>query len=550
MSRQSDARTEALRAEPEVARGALRACLFAAAFTAGFAITGVEIALGRLLAPHFGSSLAVWASIMAAIIGALALGYPLGGWLADRRPGPRLPFAALLIGAGVSALLALLVPAWLHGAMQGIGLSGLAYWSRLAIALGAFAAPCLVMAAVTPAVLRATLRGRETVGFDAGRLYALGSLGSVLGILLPALWWIPLLGLRTSFALISALAVLPGAVGLLLCAGRRGVPPVAVTAVAVALTVLLPNVLYTEVAGAARVLYDRDSGLQRIRVLADDRGEYRRRWLQLDEGWSVHSTLLEPELVTGDVWDWMALSLLATQASDGHTDVAILGLAGGTVSNLMTHYLSDLVPDLHITGVELDPQVIAVADAHLGLDRARLTTVAADARTWLRSARGRGQRFDLIVLDAYRQPSIPAHLSTREFFVEVRATLAPGGLAVLNVFATEGPSRLLAGLAATWQSAFPGGQLLQGPPADGFASRLLLSRRAAPLSHLWTRRVASALHPALRVWREDILKLAGCCGAPLPAAWTDDRAPVELLSDLSYRATRPPNARAGGANEG
>ena len=113
MSRQLDASTQALRAEPaearsaepKIARGALRACLFASAFTAGFAITGIEIALGRLLAPHFGSSLAVWAAIMAAIIGSLALGYPLGGWLADRRPGPRLPFAALLIGASISALL-------------------------------------------------------------------------------------------------------------------------------------------------------------------------------------------------------------------------------------------------------------------------------------------------------------------------------------------------------------------------------------------------------------------------------------------------------------
>ena len=132
-------------------------------------------------------------------------------------------------------------------------------------------------------------------------LVVIAIIALLIGILLPALWWIPLLGLRASFALISALAVLPGAVGLLLCAGRRGVPSVAVTAVAIALTVLLPNVLHTEVAGAERVLYDRDSGLQRIRVLADDRGEHRRRWLQLDEGWSVHSTLLEPELVTGDV---------------------------------------------------------------------------------------------------------------------------------------------------------------------------------------------------------------------------------------------------------
>jgi hypothetical protein len=54
--------------------------LLRAAFAAGFAVTGIEIALGRLLAPHFGSSLTVWAAIISSVIGALSVGYPLGGF--------------------------------------------------------------------------------------------------------------------------------------------------------------------------------------------------------------------------------------------------------------------------------------------------------------------------------------------------------------------------------------------------------------------------------------------------------------------------------------
>ena len=91
-----------------------RGWLFLAAFAAGFAITGIEMALGRLLAPHFGSSLTVWAAIIASIIGALSVGYPLGGWLADRKPGPLLPLVALLVGINLS----LLIVMWLMGDLK------------------------------------------------------------------------------------------------------------------------------------------------------------------------------------------------------------------------------------------------------------------------------------------------------------------------------------------------------------------------------------------------------------------------------------------------
>ena len=91
--------------QPEGQRPA-RGWLFIATFAAGFAITGIEMALGRLLAPHFGSSLTVWAAIIASIIGALSVGYPLGGWLADRKPGPLLPLVALLVGGLIGAAMA------------------------------------------------------------------------------------------------------------------------------------------------------------------------------------------------------------------------------------------------------------------------------------------------------------------------------------------------------------------------------------------------------------------------------------------------------------
>jgi len=514
----------------------LRAILFLAAFASGFEITGIEIALGRLLAPHFGSSLTVWAAIIASVIGALSVGYPLGGWLADRRPGPILPLMALLGGGIFGAAFGIAVPHWLRVALAGVAFTGVEFWGRLSLALLLFSLPCILLATVPPAVLRMTLRDRTTTGRDAGLLYALGSIGSVLGILLPALWWIPLLGLRITFLLLGAAAVIPAALGLLSrgAGARKGTAAIGLLLFA-ALTAVPEAVRDPEDAGT-QVLYDRDSGLQRIRIVSSDRGAHRIRWLQLNEGWSIHSWLREPDYVTDDVWDWMALSALIPQPPDGRTDVLIVGLAGGTVSNLITRVLGPMLGEVAITGIELDPEVIEVADRYLDLDRSHLTTVVADGRVWLR---GSTEKFDLIILDAYYQPSIPAHMATVEFFDNVRSHLSADGLAVLNVFAPAEQSRILSGISATWSAVFPNAQSVRGPAANGLASYLLLGGPAAPIdiTHIAATRIPAAIREGWRLYE----RVRDIPIAPGVQPWTDDRAPIELLTDRAYRSLRPAN---------
>jgi MFS family permease len=512
-----------------------RALLFLTAFAAGFAVTGIEIALGRLLAPHFGASLTVWASVIAAVVAALAIGYPVGGQLADRHPGPGLPLAACLIGGVLGAALGLLAPLVLEGWMSGIGLTGHGYWLRLGLTLLAFGIPCALLAAVPPAVLRATLRSRETSGRDAGRLYALGSVGSVLGVLMPALWWIPLLGVRDTFLLLAAIAALPMALALSTRALHVGLRPLAAGSAVVAGLLLLPASIESHAPRGERVLFDRDSGLQRVRVVARDRPGARLRWLHLDEGWAAHSVYFEPHLVTGDIWDPMALAALLPQPDDGFVDVLIVGLAGGTVSNLMSEHVAGALPGLRIVGIEIDPVVIEAADAHLGLDRRNLEVEVADGRLWLAAT---SRRFDLVLLDAYQQPSIPAHLATVEFFESVREHLSPGGVAALNVFAPAGASRLLSGLAATWQAVFPESEIYTGPARDGFSSRLMFGGGGLPLDfgRVAPRSIGAPLRSAWASLRAGTRRASA---PPAVAPWTDDRSPVELLTDQLYRAARP-----------
>ncbi|TNE89249.1 MAG: methyltransferase domain-containing protein [Deltaproteobacteria bacterium] len=500
-----------------------RGLLLLAAFVAGFAITGIEIALGRLLAPFFGSGLAVWASIIASVIAALAVGYPVGGTLADKRPGPSLPLTTLAVGGVVGALLGVGTPYVLRSVMTGVSMAGGGFWVRLAATLLAFGLACGTLATVSPAVIAGTLRTKETAGRDAGIVYGLGSLGSVLGILLPALWWIPEFGLRTTFLILGVLTLLPGLLALLL-----GVRSGVVVAPALLLAWGIPD--GTRPPEQGTLLFDGESPIQHVRVVARDNAQYKRRWLHLAEGWATHSSYLEPHLVTGDVWDWMAVSTVRARPEDGHHDVLIIGLAAGTVGNMVLGPLAEALQAPRVVGVEVDPTVVEVARAHMGLNP-DIEVHVGDGRTFLQSE---SRKFDVIVLDAYAQPTIPAHLASAEFFAEVADHLSPGGFAVLNVFAPAERSKLVDGLVATWTSVFERSETVEGPAQDGFRSRLLLG--GPGLEHAWPSR------GAVPMYYEGSLALASRSAptvvyARLPP-WTDDWTPVERLTDAAFRGLR------------
>ena len=222
------------------------------------------------------------------------------------------------------------------------------------------------------------------------------------------------------------------------------------------------------------------------------------------------------------------LSGLWPSPDDGYLNVLIVGIAGGAVSNLLSGPLRPYIATPRIVGVEIDPLMVEVADRYLGLDRRYLHTEIADARVFLN---GDSRQYDLIILDAYRQNNtIPAHLPTRELFTGIREKLAPKGMAVLNVFAPQ-ESRAYHGLLATWRSVFDQVRTANGPVNDeGLQSNLFF---AGPAS---SARVYAPLHGHLATelsWLRDNLKVAAVDHSLNP--WSDDRAPVELLSDRVYR---------------
>ena len=262
------------------------------------------------------------------------------------------------------------------------------------------------------------------------------------------------------------------------------------------------------------LIHEETSRYQYIQVIEREDGS---RVLQLNEGVAVHSVWREDEVLTGGEWD--AALALAELLGRPLRKVAVLGNAAGTTARAYGVYY----PDAEIDGVELDQAVSEVGRRWFDMeDNPRLTVHDADARPFLRST---DERYDLILVDAYRQPYVPFYLATREFFELVLERLRPGGIVALNVASVPDDDRLETAVAGTLLAEFP--QVLEWPVLR-FNTYVLGFTEPLPLPELRQRLQEG---PADLAVLRDLLAEQVRESEPVEKPWTDDLAPVEWVTD-------------------
>ena len=196
----------------------------------GAVLMSLEIAGSRVLAPYFGSSAFVWGSLIGIFLGALSIGYKVGGMLADRWPH-RWMLAAAGAGAG---LLILLVPvladpvcSWADGVGMG------PRYAPLVSSLVLFLAPSALLGVVSPFAIKLASQSITRIGNVAGTLYSLSTVGSIVGTIGTAFYLIPWLGLRSILLTIGLLQIAVSVV--LLASSRRDRIPMAAAGIVVGL---------------------------------------------------------------------------------------------------------------------------------------------------------------------------------------------------------------------------------------------------------------------------------------------------------------------------
>ena len=462
--------------------GLERASLFFAVFVSGAVLLAVEIVSSRVLAPFFGNSLYVWGALIGVVLSGLAIGYWLGGALADRLPDVHLLLAVMTVGA----LLVLAIPyaddhvlRWIVEWDPGARLN------PLLASIILFGPPSVVLATVTPVAVRIAARSVATLGRTAGRLFAVSTVGSIVGTFATAFVLIPELGSNqllayASCSLLAGTAVVAGARGRLPSAAAAAAAAGVAAVLAVGLGLDQSGRLEGAAAGnfspiyrlrggtaeapdfkgeGLRVLYRKESAYHSIAVVQDESTRY----LRFDSSYQSGMRRARPFETPFEYVDDFALGLAYHPSA---RNVLFIGLGGGSAPK---RFWRDF-PNLRLQVVELDPVVRDVAYRWFQLPRdRRLTVDVEDGRTFLERDH---RRWDVIALDAYYSDSIPFHLATREFVQLVRERLAPGGVVVANVIGSlrGSQSKLFRSFYRTYRSVFPS---VAVHPVDYFRSREL-----------------------------------------------------------------------------
>ena len=482
--------------------------LYLLVFVVGSASLGAEIAGARVRAPFVGASTIVWANTIGVVLVALSIGYWLGGRVADRHPHLRGLCLLVMAAAVLVAAIPFVAQPFLDVSVDALDeISAGAFVGSLIGVLFLIAVPVILLGSVAPYAIRLSIPDVEHAGSVSGRLYAVSTAGSLIGTWLSALLLIPLIGTQRTFLAFAVAIALVAAAGL---SWRFVVVPAALAAV-----IALP---VGTVKGSDRgeVIYEADTEYQYVRVVEEPDGD---RLLELNEGQAVHSLYRPGTYLTGDVWDgYLTYPFAALDGPPGR--VAILGNAAGTTARAYGHYF----PDASVDGVEIDGELTEIGERYFDLDNPNLATYHEDARPWLRRSDG---GYDVIMVDAYRQPYIPFYLATREFFELVHDRLEPGGVVIVNAGHPEGNDDLEKVLGRTMSEVFP---TVIRDPIEPTNTLLLASEAPATARHL--RETAGVLPRELaNLAAQQAVRI----GPRLPggSVYTDDRAPVEWLIDRS-----------------
>ncbi len=402
--------------------------LYITEFFAGVSVMAVELGASRLMAPYFSSSQIVWTVIIGVIMIAMAIGNLWGGKLADKTNSPDrlygriliaaiwialIPFAGRWLIAGVSLLLATFVT------------KNFLVWAALAACLVIFAFPCVLLGTVTPSLTKFTVDNLDDTGKTVGRLNALNTIGSIIGTFVPTFITIPAVGTAATFLIFAGVLAAIGIVYFAF-ARKRMVKGIVAAVVIAGLCFTLPT--YSFAFWESDITLEDESIYNYLQVKDNDK----RTVLSTNVLFGVQSIQRKDAELTGMYYDY-ALAAPCMAGMDGSENddrsVMILGMGSGTYASYCVRYF----PGVKVQGAEIDQKIADIATEYFGLPDS-VEVAVEDGRAYLTASQ---EQFDVIMVDAYQDITIPFQLSSVEFFTEVQRHLKPGGVMVVNLNMTS-----------------------------------------------------------------------------------------------------------------
>ncbi|MDO4620832.1 MAG: fused MFS/spermidine synthase [Lachnospiraceae bacterium] len=495
--------------------------LYLTEFFAGMSVMAVELGASRLLAPYFSSSQIVWTIIIATIMIAMALGNLYGGRSADRDPNPDRLYARLLLAAVWIAAIPLV------GRYIIIGITGLLVMTvnENFLVLAAFAAclvifvfPCFLLGTCTPSLASYAVTNLSESGSTVGKLGAYNTIGSIIGTFLPTFVTIPAIGTAATFILFSGVLL---ALSLVYFISKN----VHWRRCAAAVLVFVLCTVFGSRSSFAFWEKDLTAETESVYNYLQVKDTEESTVLSTNVLFGVQSITMKTDELTGLYYDIaMAAPVMAERLlrekgeQERPLKILVLGMGTGTFAGQCLQYLDS--PE--ITGVEIDSRITELSYRYFDAPK-EANVVTYDGRAFLAAD---SSVYDVIMVDAYQDITIPFQMSSIEFFTLVREHLTPEGIMVVNMnMRTGSEDGINTWLSDTIAAVFP--SILTVDVRNTTNRELFASASALSGSLL--------LEGSLQVTDAELRELMEQTAAGFRTyesgsrILTDDRAPVELL---------------------
>ncbi len=506
--------------------------LYLTEFFAGMSVMAVELAASRLLAPYFSSSQIVYTIIIGTVMIAMALGNIYGGRTADKDPNPDRLYRRIL----VAAIWIAAIPA--VGKYIIIAISGLVIFSvnanflviaAFVSAMVVFVFPLFLLGTVTPSLAAYTIGSLSDSGKVVGRLGACNTVGSIIGTFLPTFVTIPSVGTAITFLIFAGILLALCIVYFLSSKTSlvRTVVGIVLFAVCCVFGCSDSFAFWKD-----DLTYEGESIYNYIQVSEDDRSVI----LSTNVLFGVQSVYQKDGGLTGMYYDYaMAAPFMAgiqdkrvQEAAGGDFDfrMLILGNGSGTYATQCRNYLGE---DILIDAVEIDQGITDVAGEYFSLP-GDVNVYTYDGRAFLNATEG---KYNVIMVDAYQDITVPFQMSTVEFFQLVKDHLTEDGVMVVNMsMRGKGENTINTYLADTISTLF---SEVYTADVTWSTNRELFAGNDPGMIETFRRNVQRLNGYSAPKWAE-LSRMMSEAGSGLSEytagsrVMTDDKAPVELLS--------------------
>lgn len=500
--------------------------LYLAVFTGGMTTLAVEFSASRLLGSIYGTSNVVWANIIGLILLYLTAGYFIGGRWADRSPYYTTFYRLIAWAAFFSGLVPLIAHPVLRTAATAVqDFDAAVTVGSFISVLVLFSVPITLLGCISPFAIRLALSDIDRAGGVSGRMYALSTLGSMIGTFTPVLLLIPEVGTARTFLIFAGILLAVGLAGVAIQDRRAALKMAWMPVVLLILAFLALRGPLRPPPSGMTLLHEDESAYNLVQVVEEQDGM---RYLLLNEGQGIHSQWHPTQVYYERTWDFFLVGPYFNAppyTPDQVNRIAIIGLAAGTIAR----QYNEVYPGIQMDGIEIDPGIVEAGQDYMGMTMPNLNVIVEDGRFALNQL---DEKYDMIGIDAYRVPYVPWHLCTVEFFEEVRDHLTENGVMIINVGRTNSDRALIEALTRTMFDVFPTVHTLDVPRS--YNTILVATRQPTDAGNLEANITANAAFldnsPVLRAVLESARgSLRETVAADI--RFTDDHAPVEAIVD-------------------